>query len=987
MRNLKSILIITPVLAGALFAQIARAEKMNNDTQDLVVSKMERVLSAMDKKDPSWVPTQQRLADVLAERARTRFMQEVEANCDGCKGSKEDRQKAIKIYETLLSQLEINEHGPVLFQLAHLYEMAGQNDKAISLFETIVKDAKKKSINPAIVSKSHAALGDLLFQKQKFKEAKAHYQIALKDKKLENRALAIYNMAWCDFNDDKLNSAIATMEGLLRQPNLITRDTDAGSAYDPVFHADISRDLVTFYSRKAIKTQDIARYEVLAPKEKRKELLLNFASEADRVGQKQAAHDILSRYMDQEGLTKSEALEAFVRMAQINYDRGQTSQSTQDFAKAAAAFKDTKCEDDSKCQELQKTMKRYVTELHRSKKLKPDQDLLNAYVIYSNTFPQDAEMTNRGAHVAVEMNKPAIAVQLYRTISETSSFSEKERHEALMNEVSVAEQSKDPALQKQAYAHFLKYSKDDAKSFEIRYQIAYLSYQQKQLKEAAIAFNDLTDDKDGKPELRKKAADLALDSMAQLKDDEKIQEWAADYASRFPQARAEYEAMARKALMNQAALVANAQTPDKSAMKSVLKKIQATNLAGTKADEKILFLTNQSILAQKLSEEETYVKSLQALIAMPEVTEAKKEALLEQLTGYYEKKLDFANAYRTALRMRSPKVSEKEREFRLGTLADLADMRPEKHYRNALKLGITGDRALIMRSRLVLLASNPVRELKDQASELKRKPVLLNETVLLVYARTGNKEALQSILAMKEIRNKSAASFIQKQAIYDRALTFKNQIAAHQLVIKNDKLLQRTISERMKLLSRADSLMQDAVKTKDITAQVMALNIVAQENQRMVRDLAGLPMPKGLSAEEQAQYVNILKGRSKPFLMKAKFAEQREQELFNTSSGLAQLATEYKTARPEVQKLLSREMTIVDQLPGRGKMKSAVSDALNTSQVSEKELLSARKSVSEDPENTQELLKLKNIETKIGHPLMPSYLEARLNQIQRGKSL
>jgi len=133
--------------------------------------------------------------------------------------------------------------------------------------------------------------------------------------------------------------------------------------------------------------------------------------------------------------------------------------------------------------------------------------------------------------------------------------------------------------------------------------------------------------------------------------------------------------------------------------------------------------------------------------------------------------------------------------------------------------------------------------------------------------------------------------------------------------------------------------------------------------------------------------VNILKGKSKPYLMKAKMAQTRSQELYSTSGALNQLANDYKVARPEVQKLLNREMTILDRLSGSGKMKSAVSDALNSSPVSEKELLSARKTVSEDPENTKEILKLKFIETKIGHPLMPSYLEARLNQIQRGKSL
>jgi hypothetical protein len=985
MRTLKRLLIISPILAGALFTQIARAEKMNSDTQDLVVGKMERVLKAMDSKDPSWVPTQQRLADTLAERARTRFMQEVEANCDGCKGSKADRQKAIEIYENLLAKIELNEHGPILFQLGHLYEMAGQNDKSIELFESIVKDAKKKSISADIVSRSHAELGDLLFQKGKFKEAKAHYVIALKDKKLQNRALATYNMAWSDFNDDKLASAISTMEGLLSKPEQITRDTETGASYDPVFHADIVRDLGTFYARRNISVKEIARYEVLSPKEKRKELLLNFAQEADRVGQKQAAADILSRYMDQEGLTDAETLEAFVRLAKINYDRGQTGKSTQDFAKAAKSFKNT-CKDASKCEELKMTMKTYVTELHRSKKLKPDQDLLNSYVIYSNTFPEDTEMTTRGAQVAMEMGKPAIAAQLYRAISDNSDLSEKERQNALLNEVAAGEKSNDATIQKAAYVNFLKKGKDEGKSFEVRYQMAYLSYQQKQLKEAAVAFNDLATDKKGTPDLRKKSADLALDSLAQMQNDEQIQELAANYAVVFPAHKAEYESTSRKALMNQAASLANNPNSSKSDMRTVLKRITNTNLSSAKSEEKVLFYTNESILAQKLGEEEIYIQALNKLIAS-DITASRKETLLEQLTGYYEKKLDFANAYKTALRLKMPKVSEKDREFRLGTLADLANLNPQRHYRAALKLGLKGGRADIMRTRLVLLSSSPASELKTQSAELRRNPSLLNETALLVYARNGMSSNLKSVLEMKEIRNRSAAQFIQKQPFYNKASGFKGQIAAHMISTKSDRQMQRDITERMKLLGKADSLLAEANRTRDITAQLMALEIVAMENNRMVRDLVNLPMPKGLTPPEQAQYVGILKSKSKPYLMKAKFAEQREQELLNSSPALAQIAQDYRTARPEIQNILKREMTLITQLQASGKMKSAVSDALNSSQANTSDLASARKSVAAEPNNAGEIVKLKTLETKMGHPLMASYLEGRLNQLQRGKSL
>ena len=57
MKTHKHLLFLNVVVAGVLFTHTVRAEKMNNDTQDLVIKKMDRVLDLMDHKDPSWIPT------------------------------------------------------------------------------------------------------------------------------------------------------------------------------------------------------------------------------------------------------------------------------------------------------------------------------------------------------------------------------------------------------------------------------------------------------------------------------------------------------------------------------------------------------------------------------------------------------------------------------------------------------------------------------------------------------------------------------------------------------------------------------------------------------------------------------------------------------------------------------------------------------------------------------------------------------------------
>ena len=144
MTTLRRISLLSVAVLSALNVRLAHAEKMNLETQDLVIKKVERVLSVISPKDPSYNASQQRLADLLAERARELFMLEVEANCEGCKGSSKDRQRAIAIYEDLLKRTDISEHGRILFQLAHLYEMGGNIKSAINLLEEIVKSANKK---------------------------------------------------------------------------------------------------------------------------------------------------------------------------------------------------------------------------------------------------------------------------------------------------------------------------------------------------------------------------------------------------------------------------------------------------------------------------------------------------------------------------------------------------------------------------------------------------------------------------------------------------------------------------------------------------------------------------------------------------------------------------------------------------------------------------------------------------------------------------
>ena len=974
-------LIVSSFIILASFS--SQAEKMNSETQDLVIKKMERVISMMSEGDSSWNSSQQRLADLLAERARMRFMQEIEANCEGCKGSKADREKATKIYESLLKTVDLKEDGLILFQLAHLYKMAGNNDKAQKLFESVLT----KKTSQTILTRSRAGLADLLFQKGEFKKAHVLYTQVLNDKDLENRSLIIYNKAWAEFNMEQLSKAISTLFNLLSRPEQITRDTDDGKIQDKAFQSDLLRDLATFYSKKAVTENEINAYDKLIPKEQRKEMLMHFAIEVDRIGQKKAARLILDKYLQDPTLTKDERLQAFIMKAQVTYDNGNSAQSTQDFANAAATFQDTGCSKSAECQKIQKAMKHYVTEIHRSKKLKPDTDLLSSYSIYTKSFPTDKEMIQRGAQVAMEIGAFTTAVQFYRNISNNSAFSEKEQNEALLSEVSAAEKSDNPQIKKDSYIYFIKNSSDEAKIFEVRYQLAYLSYQQKKLREAADAFYELAQDKKGNAELRKKAADLSLDSLARLKEDAAFEAKAWEYSRIFPKNANEFETLARKSLMNQVATIANNKQASTSDLKKYLNRTLEAKLTGATPQEKILFYTNAGVLASKIDDQEIFVKTQLTLLGQPGLDNSKKQEIYASMTAYYEKRLDFKQAYSWALKIQNPKVAASERHFKLGTLADLANLNPKIHYQNALKSGLKDARSFVIRSRLIALASNPIAELKKQAPELKRQPQLLNDMVLLVYARAGNKKALNHLLDSKELRNRSAARFLVSQTIYDKINQHKKKLSSSYFKSYSANVLQRGTTERVKLLNQADSLLNESLKLKDITAQMMTLDMIALENDRLVKDLAAIPQPKGLTKAQMAQYESLVKAKLRPYLYKAKLADQKRQEIWSSSGSLVQLINDYTQARPEIQRLMSRQLNLLADVSGEGPLKSNLKNALSSSSISLKDLASARKSVSENPEDKRQIENLKILETKMGHPLMPAYLEARLSHLQRGNRL
>lgn len=988
MKNLKQLSLI---LSSLFIGLTASADKMNSETQNAVIDRLERVLSQMESSDGAWSASNLRLADLLAERARLRFMNEIEANCKGCKGSEADRKKAISIYEGIQNKAGKLNQSVIYFQLAHLYNMNNQSTKAIELFNKITKTSKEAEL----VSRSHEGLGDIYFQSGKSKLAQEHYTKALNNKDTANRGLLTYRIAWCEFSQDQLKKATQTLEKLLSQPEMLTKETEKGPVYDGALHEDVMRDLATFYARSQVGDREIKSFITYSPQDLRKELLLFFASEADRVGQKKAARQIYQAYM-KEDLSKEERLDALMRTAQVQYDSG--LQSTGDFALAAKAFQETGCKTEEKCAEIQKRMKRYVTELHRSKKTAPNADVLSAYVTYINIFSDDAEMATLGAQVAMDLKKYSEAGALYHSAAVSShrqmkakdfaKLSAKEqkktaqvRNIGLNGEIEAAELAKDSDAREKAYINYLALSPEGDKQFAIRYQLAQLAYERKQWSQAANEFNTLALDKSGPEDLRKKSADLALDSLALEKRDKEIEKVAASYALAFPAHRDEFMKLSRKAVINQVASTTNDNSSSTSELRAALIKLRSSNLNGASDVEKILHHKNEAVIAQKIGDSTALLASLNALLAVKSLSAQDREDTLARKVGVYEMQLDFKNAYATAKLMKFAKSSQAEKELKLGTLAELAGLNPVNHYNNYLKLNPKGVQSPFIRTRLVMLSSNPLKELKKHSADLMRQPILMSQVLLSIYGRTKDLKSIEGYLKSPAIAKTAAAKMILKQPFYEAQIKFAVQINKHKINSKTQSSLQKTLKERAKLLAQADDNLKKSVRMNDYTAQIVSLTTVSQENYRLVSDIMSLPVPKKLTPELKNQYMALIKQQAQPYMSKAQVADAKLQEFWHNSEARDSLVAQYKEAQKEVKSVYRTEIIILaSRAPEsiRNELKSALRD--NGSDI--KELTQARAAARENPTSERLLQNLKALETKIGNPVMATYLDARLNRNQ-----
>lgn len=993
-------------LASAVLALIvlspatSLASKMDVETHTLVINKLERVLSESKKKPEQNLSLILRVADLYAERARLVNMQEVEKNCEACLGSKSDREKAIAHYKSITPYVEGDIGATVLMQTAHLYQMVGKNAQAKRLYKGIIKDRRNRSSR--VVGQAYSGLAHLEFNEGKFSSALKNYNHAIARKDVPQKGFLVYRKAWCLLNTGKTTRAIREMKRVLTTPELLDVSDGMDLVANGTFQQDVSRDFASFLVRKNITAADIDLLDSLSPEPVKKSNLFYLGTEAERLGQKSAALLVWAIYTQRDDVPFEEKLEIQARRAKIHYDLNQKKQALAQYKEALKLWRSQKCRDAVDCEGIYQRLRNFPVSWNKMEKKKPTKLVHQAYRAFVGTFKDDFEMHYWSAQVARKLGNYRAAVTDYRRAAVTAKVQRKHRDEdrkkaanriyngALLAEIEMAEADGNPQVREAAYKNYLNEIPKGEKSDQVRYQLAHLDYEQKKYQRAAIQFQNLARKKDMKPKTRVQAADLSLDSLAVMKDHARLEIWGQEYAKIFPKRQKEYLKISSKASLNLVALTTNNKKASGSELAKAQKKLIALPVSQLDKEEHTAYWKNRLLLVEKLKDLKEIKTASKGFLRQKKITEKEIQWAQSLQVFAHEMLFEFQSAYNVAKNTDFPKLSKADRALKLAVLAELAGKTSAANslYEQFIKDTPSVRKANVIRAKLVSQSRAPWKLLLEYLPRLRRTPDILATVALETFGRYANYEKAEKVLnSQRGILKYPEGQTLRRFVFLKDYWKFDKDIRKHRVKQSSQSRLQKTLQERLNLLTESEKWVAKAAKTRDWTLQVITLDRLTEEYADLYKLVLRLRAPKGLTKAQRQEYNQLLVQQAEPYKQKRDLYASKTNEFWANSKAINSLNRDYVNADASVRRLIRDELNALKVRAPKSaarKIQRIVDQRIKS--PSRKQLQAAYEDVRERPFSQSRLDYLIKVEEqRAKNPTLVAYLVERKNSLKEVK--
>jgi hypothetical protein len=979
---MKIFLAATLLLSFCLTSTVVRAESLDLQTSNLVIEKLDRLLETLDTDSTAKVPMSLRLADLHADRARL-----LEVNQELVK-ARTDRLQAVELYKSIFNNLDKDQKSKVLAQMAHLYELTVQTFKAQELYKNVV--AHENNYSPELISQSCVGLGEMEFNLAHYKKAEKDFKKALKFNEARRKPYINSRLAWSYFHEGQLDLAKQTIYGTLTSPETT----------DNSFKEEASRDYSTFLSQGKVSQTEIKKLADASPEPARKENLVYLASELDRLGKKSEAVAVW-KVVGEENHTEAGDLSEHFRLAQLQYDLNHKDGAVVELDKTISIWKSQGCKaKEENCDLLQAKMKKMITDWAAAEEREPSIALIKACSIYLSQFP-DLELSYWAAQAARKAGLFREAIGFYRSASEFAKSALKNKEPgkaatlfegACLGEIEVAELSKDNSLRDQAYNHYLNEDPNGVKILDVRYQKAHLLYEQKNFSKSAVSFHDIAvTDNSKELTLREKAADISIEALIASKEEANLEVWALEYSKLFKSREPEYQKIARDAVINHESSTINNDQASTSALENSLEKLNKADLSKASNNEKRTYFKDRLIVSEKLQNVAEVNKAADGLLAIKPLSKEDKELALSRKEWAAELTLNFSTAFSIAKQMKMPKLSYEERLLKLAMFAELSNHNPDSYYLEFIRVSKNKAATQSVMAKLIRKSINPYAQFIKFLPKLKLNSALTATLALEIFGKTHDYKLADSIVKNRKLRSTPAGQTIYRFTFLRDFSLIKHLMSHSQLSSKSPQKLKETLTTRMTLIRQTENQAKHAIRTGDWTLELITLDAVKRQNERLAFDITKLPVPKNLKGAERKQYQELIAKQAAPYNRKAQEVSSKLNQLWSNAN-VNLLLNEVKTAKGLLKNVIIQEIKFIAQFAPQEK-RADFQDELNKTladanvKPATESVREAREMVQASPFNAGKIEKLKDLESQAGHETYANYLDGRLAQLQRGEKL
>lgn len=981
MKAVQSWIIVAALVVMGGMSTRGNAVTEETNTQDLLIAKLEHVYKNLAPDDSSKTPVTLRLADLLAERARVASMTELDSGCTVCTAGEQDRSRALRLYLEAMPKTPVSSRGRVMLQVGHLYEMMGREKEAIESYSAITTDTAQGSS----AADAYLSLAEIHFKKNHFKEAMVGYERVMNDTKAGSRGLAAYRLAWCQLNLGQIDSGLSQLKKILTTRDLQSKSGVAEGQADKQFVEEVSRDLATWMAKASIDDAKIEELAKLSPEAARQGNLITLAAELERTGKKAAGVQVW-QYVHDKAPQPEVRLEAQIRLVTLLFTSDDASKSFKQLEQALASWQDLKGCGRADCSELQKSLRAFLVNWNQSEKKAPSENLQQGYQLYLKTFSGDAEVAQWGAQVAKDRKNYSAAIAMMHLASQDflAKKDDAKAESALLSELEIAELSKDKTVWNATAASYLSLSPLKTKAFEVRYQQAHNIYDAGDSKTAQGLLRALALEAKAPRELRLQAAHLSLDALNLQKDESALSEDAKFFATTFGGLEAqEFLVIRYKAAMNAVAKLAE-QNPDQAFL-----ALTAVDVASPTPEDRKLFLKNKMILAEKSKRFDISAATAEDYLALKNLTPEEREFALSKKAWLSELRLDFVTAMKSTQSLQSS-LKPDQKALKLAIYADLSGVESQAFYQQYLNLGSDPAVKQAIAAQLVRKSKAPLAELTKQSALIAKEPELLARMYTEIYVKSADPKVLAKILADKRIEKTNWGRSLGRVQMLNDLKAPAEKVASMKVDATNQKKMAATIKSRAAELAKLEKSVQVTVESGDWTSQLVGLEILARESERFYQEILSLPMPEGLSGDEETEYLGLLTQQASPYKSRADTARTKVTELWATAGWKDALQKSLSEAG-EFKLLVVNEIEALKSVAGKDQLIALESltsspEAVAASTKPTREALeAARNEVRLNPFDKIRLESLLKLEKQAGDFAMVHYLEGRLAQSQEKK--